>query len=516
MAEMQVKDLGSGGVNIDSPSMILPMNVFTDVLNVRFDDNAVQAITGETTGRVVTITPNYGIHWRRPDQGYNIFAKDGNIVRVDAAGSASSMMSSVSSDYTNSDWQGTTFNGGFAIVLNNGKSTPLYCLYNDPTAGTSFQPLPGWNYYSGITITAKVIRSLNYSLVAANLSITSGGITTFAPGTIRVSVQAATGQIPQVWAPGTTTDTADEFELSSTAQVLDMAELRGNMFVYSQDSISMLSIGATTKVVPYSKTYGILSTDCVVEFDGKHFVVDRNDIYYHNGSGNIESLVDFRTRKYFYRNLNQSYIDKVHVTRHAFYKEIWVCYPKGASTTCNEALIYNYKNNTWTKRALSNITYSFVGPNNVSNTFQYGKEIVYMTTATTQTLQTDDNYLMWDGSALVSYLSYVEKKRINTANLEATGLITTMYPVFDNVPTNADITIRVAGQNNYVEDIDLSIDGTGSHPKSTFHFKPDTYKGQGYKVDPRVTGRVFNYRIETEGYWRLAIIGITTQPVGAR
>lgn len=515
MAE-QVKDLGQGGLNTDLPQMVTPMNVFTDCLNVRFDDNAVQTITGETTHRVVASTPNYGIHWRRPDQGYNIFAKDGSIVRLDAAGSSSTMFTSASPDYTNSDWQGTTFNGGFAIILNNGRTTPLYCLYNDPVAGTTFQPLPGWNYYSGLTVTAKVIRSLNYSLVAANLTITQGGVVTSAPGTLRVSVQAATGAIPYTWAPGSTADTADEFELSSTSPILDMAELRGNMFVYSQDSISMLNIGAVTRVSPYSKTYGILSTDCVTEFDGKHFVVDRNDIYMHSGSGSIQSLVDFKTKKYFFKNLNKSYIDKVHVIKHLYYKEIWVCYPKGASTVCTEALIYNYKNDTWTKRQLANVTYSFNGPANISNAWQYGTETVYFTTNSTQTLMADSGYLMWNGTTLASFLSWAEKKKINTGSLETTGVISSMYPVFDTVPVAADITIRVAGQNNYVEDIDLSVDGTGAHARDTFHFKPDTFKSQGYKVDPRVSGRVFNFRIESTGYWRLAANSFEIIPAGRR
>ena len=56
------------------------------------------------------------------------------------------------------------------------------------------------------------------------------------------------------------------------------------MYVYSSDSIHVLSIkGGTSVVQPYAKGYGILNTNCVVEFDGRHFVVDRNDIYTHTG-----------------------------------------------------------------------------------------------------------------------------------------------------------------------------------------------------------------------------------------
>jgi len=317
------------------------------------------------------------------------------------------------------------------------------------------------------------------------------------------------------WQPGLTTDTADEFELSSTSPILDMAELRGNMFVYSSDSISIVTVGGqTTKVSPYSKTYGILSADCVTEFDGKHFVVDKNDIYLHNGSGAIESIADFRIKNYFFNNLNQNQINKVHVTKNTSRKEIWILYPKGSATNCTEALIYQYKNNTWTKRALGNVTYSFIGPNNASNAWQFGKNVMYMTTNTTQTLVTNDGYLMWNGTALTSYESYVEKKKMNTGDMTGSTLVSSMYPIFDNVPNDANITIRVIGQNNYIKDVDLSTDGP--ELKNTFTFLPNNDKAQGYKVDPRINGRVINYRITSSGYWRLASFGLDVKPADRR
>lgn len=509
-----IEQFGRGGWNSDMPPLILPQNTFTDVLNVRFDDEAVQATTGETTYKIVSTSPDYGIHWRRPDQGYNIFAKNGNIVRVDAAGNQSSMLSSSSSVYNNSDWQGTLFNGGYAIVINNGTSTPLYCLYGSSTAGSSFQPLPNWNYVAGLTVTAKVVRSLNYSLVAANLTLDQSGTVTYAPSTIRVSVQAITGGIPSIWQPGLTTDTADEFDLSSTSPILDMQELRGNMFIYSSDSISILTIGATTRVAPYSKSYGILNTDCVIEVDGKHFVVDRNDIYVHNGSGSIESIADFRIKKYFFNNLNKDATNKVHIIKNPFYKEIWINFPKGTSTVCDEAIIYNYKNNTWTKRKLPSATYLFNGPVNISNTFQYGKEVLYMCTDTTQTLVTDDNYLMWNGTSLSQYDSYIEKKKLNTGDVSGSSMVTSIYPIFDRVPISSSINIIVSGQNNYTDDVDLSH--SNDVENTTVNFLPNNTRSQGYKVDPRIYGRVLNYRITSSDYWRLATIGIDAKQVDRR
>jgi len=505
----QVTQLGSGGLNKDVSPMLLPPNIFTDVKNVRFRNQSAETITGEILGRTLPVAADFGIHWRRPDQGYNIFAKNGYIYRVDSAGNVSNMLSSNDAQYNNSDWQGTAFNGGFAIIINNGKSTPLYCLYGDPTATNSFQPLPNWNYAAGLTITAKVVRALNYSLVAANLTINDAGIITYAPGTIRISAQAATGNVPSVWEPGLTTDTADEFELSSTAPVLDMAELRGSMFVYSQDSISMVSIGNQTIVKPYSKTHGILNTDCVVEFDGNHFVVDNNDIYVHNGSGKIDSVADSRIKDYFFSNLNKAAVDKVHVVRDKYYKEIWVVYPKGTSSVCNEALIFNYVNATWTIRQLTNVTYSFIGPSNLNNSFQYAKDSVYMTTNSTTTLVTNDSYQMYNGTTLSNFTSYIEKLKLNSGDIKGSSLITSLYTVFDHTPNGGSINIYVKGQNNYNDTV--TFDST-----DMFVFQPDNPKSQGYKVDPRVNGRIMNFKIESNSYWRLPLYDFDAKPVDRR
>ena len=140
----RVTKLGSGGLNTDVSPLLLPPNTFSDGLNIRFRDESVETITGEELHRVLPIAADFGIHWRRPDQGYNIFAKNGYVYRVDAAGNASQMFSSNDALYANSNWQGTTFNGGYAIIINNGTTTPLYCLYGSPSAGSTFQPLPNW------------------------------------------------------------------------------------------------------------------------------------------------------------------------------------------------------------------------------------------------------------------------------------------------------------------------------------------------------------------------------------
>jgi hypothetical protein len=121
---------------------------------------------------------------------------------------------------------------------------------------------------------------------------------------------------------------------------------------------------------------------------------------------------------------------------------------------------------------------------------------------------------MWNGTALASYPSYVEKKKLNTGDVTGSTLINAIYPILDKVSSTASITIRVVGQNNYVDDFDLSVDTPNI--KDTFTFLPNNERSQGYKVDPRVNGRVLNYRITSNDYWRLAAFALDARPADRR
>jgi len=514
MPAKPIQQLGAGGVVKDSPSVQLGENFFTEMRNMRTTDNAVEAMKGEVVRRTMTNNlPQYGLHWRRPDQGYDIYLENGKAVRVDAGGSESFMLNSVAAQYSNSVWQTDFFNGGYAVIINNGKSTPLYALYGDPIAGSTFQPFPNWNH-SGLTITAKVVRSLGYSLVAMNLTIDNGVTVTSAPSTVRVSVQAATGAFPTVWIPGLTTDTADEFEVNSTSPLLDGAELRGNMFLYSSETIHVLSISTgTTRVAPYAKGYGILNTGCVVEYDGNHFVVDRNDIYSHNGSGLPKSLAVDRVRKYFFTNLNKAHASKVFVQKHTKEDEIWVCYPKGVSTVCNEALVYNYKKNTWQFRDLTGNPVSMFSTYGVSGgTYQYADEMVVQCLGTATTLRNESGYQFWNGSSLVTFTSYVERLNLFSGNALDENLINALTPVVETTQVSLSVLVHCLGKNTALTVEDWSnLDG-----RKVTQFQPKNPSTQGYKVDPRSSGRFFSYRMSATGDWRLALLGMEVTRQGGK
>jgi hypothetical protein len=218
-----------------------------------------------------------------------------------------------------------------------------------------------------VHVVAGVIRSFGDLLVAGDLTeydSVSGDIVRRLSGVVRTSDVAAPGSIPNNWDPFSAgVSTADEFTLSETNVIEDMASLQGNLYIYSTDSIHVMRLTGNTAApvsfAPVTDEYGCLSTNAVVEYDGKHLAIGSNDIYQFAGHpGTIQSLADGRVRTYLFDNLNPIHAQQIFTILNHQENEIWICFPTLSSLTgeCNEALIYNYRDNTWTIRDLNNVT----------------------------------------------------------------------------------------------------------------------------------------------------------------
>ena len=225
-----------------------------------------------------------------------------------------------------------------------------------------------------VLVRAGIIESFRDLLVAGDLtevdSVTPANVVRRLSGVVRTSDVAAPGAIPNNWNPFTTgVSTADEFTLSETSVIKDMKSLQGNMYIYSSDSIHVMrltgNINAPVSFTPVTDEYGSLTTGSVIEFDGKHFVIGSNDIYLFSGNpGNIQSLADARIRNYFKDNLNPTHEKQLQLLHNHPENEIWICYPTLDSIggELDEALLYNYRDNTWTIRDLESVMSADMGP----------------------------------------------------------------------------------------------------------------------------------------------------------
>jgi hypothetical protein len=94
-----------------------------------------------------------------------------------------------------------------------------------------------------------------------------------------------------------------------------------------------------------SSQSSILSSQCVIEYDGIYYWcgVDRFLLY----NGTVKEIPNTFNQNYFFDNLNYNQRAKVYVTKVPRYGEIWWFYPSGTSTECNNAIIYNIRENCW-------------------------------------------------------------------------------------------------------------------------------------------------------------------------
>ena len=94
-----------------------------------------------------------------------------------------------------------------------------------------------------------------------------------------------------------------------------------------------------------SSQSSILSSQSVIEYDGIYYWcgVDRFLLY----NGTVKEITNTMNQNYFFDNLNYSQRQKVWVNKVPRFGEIWWFFPSGDSTECNDAIIYNIRENTW-------------------------------------------------------------------------------------------------------------------------------------------------------------------------
>ncbi len=284
---------------------------------------------------------------------------------------------------------GTTNTANF-IPGNYPASTPSvtgnnFQIYTDTSTNTTVLVIGGLSIGNTVKVEIKsrnpvdvragIVQSFGNLLVAGDLTevdnvVNPAKIIRRLSGVVRTSDLAVPGSVPNNWNPfASGVSTADEFTLSETNIIQDMKSVQGNMYIYSTDSIHAMRLTGNLKApvafTPVTDEYGCLVKGAIKEYDGKHFVVGANDIYVFSGNpGNIKSLAQGRVKEYFYNNLNPIHERQLFILQNHQELEIWLCYPTLESTggECNEALIWNYRTDTWSIRELNAVASGDVGP----------------------------------------------------------------------------------------------------------------------------------------------------------
>jgi len=94
-----------------------------------------------------------------------------------------------------------------------------------------------------------------------------------------------------------------------------------------------------------SSQSSILSSQCVIEYDGIYYWIGVDRFLLYNGV--VKEVPNAFNQNYFFDNLNYSQRQKVWATKVPRFGEIWWFYPDGNSEECNNCIIYNVRENCW-------------------------------------------------------------------------------------------------------------------------------------------------------------------------
>jgi hypothetical protein len=94
-----------------------------------------------------------------------------------------------------------------------------------------------------------------------------------------------------------------------------------------------------------SSQTSILSSQCVIEYDGVYYWIGVDRFLLYNGV--VKEIPNQMNQNYFFDNLNYAQRQKVWATKVPRFGEVWWFYPRGNSAECNDAIIYNIRENTW-------------------------------------------------------------------------------------------------------------------------------------------------------------------------
>jgi hypothetical protein len=209
---------------------------------------------------------------------------------------------------------------------------------------------------TNVTLSNNATASGTVTLTFDNQVQVSGGVVVLHP---YVFVYGNNGLIKNCSA-GNFNDwvSADANEVNvATGKIVQGLAVRGGSnapsgLFWSLDSLIRVSFIGGAGTPPQYWRYDIISTQSsimssqsVIEYDGVYYWcgIDRFLLY----NGVVKEIPNNMNQNYFFDNLNFAQRQKVFVSKVPRFGEIWWYYPRGDSTECNDAIVYNIRENTW-------------------------------------------------------------------------------------------------------------------------------------------------------------------------
>jgi len=509
----QITQLNMNGINKDISSYELPPTVWSDGNNVQFDNDKTSKVLGhEQIFGTPLGAPYWLLYHDTIASDYWLYPTLTKINKVNKAGSTSThtdVTRTSGGDYSataQGGWNGGVL-GGVAI-LNNGVDVPQM-LGESPTY---CQDLSNWT--SGHT--AQVVRPFKRFLVA--LDKTESG--TRYPFRVHWSHPAEGGTVPVTWDSSDATKDAGYVDLSQTnGWVKDCLPLKDTNIIYKEDSVWAMDYSGGQSIFSFRQIFndaGILGRECAKSFEGGHFVVGLDDVYTHDGQSR-QSIVDTQIRDELFNSLHPVYKERTFVAPDYKNNEMWICFVSQDNNTdafADKAFVWNWRNNTWSKRDLPNVSYAAWGTVDTTDSAAWTNGTTWAATTVAWNKPIRQQMLFADVNNSKIYLQG------STNQFDGTS--------FKSWVAKEDMALGTSS-NKSVDKIVPIIEGTGSVdfyigykqiPKQATTWKgPYTFTpGIHSDIPVRATGKYIGIKVETEDSngWSLDSLEIHWKPSGNR
>jgi len=368
------------------------------------------------------------------------------------------------------------------------------------------------------------------------LGMVEGGETY--PDRVRWSHPMESNGYPYTWEPPNDVDAssiAGYVDLGRGGAVVGAESLRDSFVIYSAEAISVMdftgdALGWRRRVI--SSSAGLISKEAVVEVNGIHYFMSRDDILMFDGN-QVTSLLHNKLRTRLAQTLNTDSASSCWAAHNKNFNEVWFAIPESGDDYPSTAFVYNYRDGTWAIRDLERqIRFGEFG--DATTSFDY---------RTWENLSSDSSgsgavgkpeLISWDSGRASWHISgsqpfdgvmygvedasvhnidpqvpdtspssFISRTDLPIGGHEANTTITRVYPLIEGT---SEVEVRFGSQQH--------AGGPVRWAGNWMRFKP----GVDRKLDIRTTGELHAYEIRTvdDGFFNLTGMDVEFSLAGGR
>jgi hypothetical protein len=191
-----------------------------------------------------------------------------------------------------------------------------------------------------------------------------------------------------------------------------------------------------------SSQSSILSSQCVIEYDGIYYWIGVDRFLLYNGV--VKEIKNTFNQNYFFDNLNYAQNQKVWAQKVPRFGEIWWFYPSGESEECNDAIIYNIREDCW---------YDAGGADGARRSAGYFSQVFHYPIAAG--VVESEQVLIFTATIITNSTTTI---KVPVNNQIAIGQVV----IASNIPTDATVTVIVPSATVGYFDVTISAAATTS------------------------------------------------------